>query len=305
MKPFKEKHRDDYFEILRDFEVKKKSIKPELEEKVTFKIPISLHETNREVKGEDLSRTLMMKQELNQVITLAGDKLRIQPEKMKALFSETSDKILQHLKSIFCLPQVQDVDTVLMVGGFSESPMLQDAIKNGLKNKKVVIPLDAGLAVLKGAVIYGHHPQAIVSRVSKHTYGIKMYKEFIPGEHDDFRKVIIDGEVYCEGVFDKHVEIGQEVKEGTAFGEHSYVPVRRDGTCINLIVFTTKNTNPKYIDGCHNLGCLAVDLNDPAIVSYADKKVLVKMIYGGTELGLEAKVVKTGKIVDAKFNFLG
>lgn len=305
MRKFEENHRDDYLELLRDFEVKKRSIKPEIDDKITFKIPIALNETYRVVNGQDFSRNVIKNQDLGKAITFAGDKLRIQPDKVKDLFFETSGKIVQHLKSIFRLPEVQDVQTVLMVGGFSESPMLQEAIKKGFTNKKVVIPLDAGLTVLKGAVIYGHHPTAIVSRVSKHTYGIKTYVNFNPEKHPENRRVVIDGVAKCEGVFDKHVEIGEEVKRGTAFGEHSYVPVSRDGTGINLKVYTTKEKTPKYTDGCSKLGSLTVDLTDPEIVTYEDKEVLAKMIYGGTELEVEAKVVKTGKIVEAKFDFLG
>ena len=305
MKQFEERHRDDYLDLLRDFEVKKKSIKPDMDDKITFKIPIALHETYREVNGRDFNRNMMSNQELSQSVTFAGDKLRIQPEKVKALFAETCGQIVQHLKSIFRLHEVQRLDTILMVGGFSESPMLQEAIRKGFTNKQVIIPIDAGLAVLKGAVIYGHHPTAIVSRVSRFTYGIRMYTTFKPDEHDAFRKVVIDGEAHCKDVFDKHVEIGEKVEEGIAFGEKSYVPVRRSGTAIDLNVFTSEEKSPKYTDDCTKLGSLGVDLTDPEIITYKDKEILVKMIYGGTELGVEAKVVKTGKVVDAKFDFLG
>jgi molecular chaperone DnaK (HSP70) len=53
-----------------------------------------------------------------------------------------------------------------MVGGFSESPIMQSAIKEAFSTKKVIIPDEAGLAVLKGAVMYGHKPQTISVRVS-------------------------------------------------------------------------------------------------------------------------------------------
>ena len=304
MKQFEEKHRDDFFDLLRDFEVKKKTIKPQMDDKITFKIPIALHETYREVNRLDFSRNLMANQELSDVVTFAGDKLRIHPEKVKALFTETCDQIISHLKTIFRLPEVQEVGTILMVGGFSESTMLQEIIKRGFTNKKVIIPIDAGLAVLKGAVIYGHHPTAIASRVSKFTYGIKKYTTFKPDVHDEFRKRIMDGKAKCKGVFDKHVEVGVKVDEGTDFGERKYHPLRRHDTRVSVKVFTSEEKDPTYTDGCHQLGYLSVNLNDPALNSKNDKRILVKMIYGGTELGVVAKVAKTGKIVEAKYDFL-
>ena len=42
-------HKYDYLELLRDFEIKKRTIHPHLAEKVTFKVPINLLETFREV----------------------------------------------------------------------------------------------------------------------------------------------------------------------------------------------------------------------------------------------------------------
>ena len=304
IKQFEEKHRDDFFDLLRDFEVKKKTIKPQMDDKITFKIPIALHETYREVNKKDFSRNLMGKEELNQVVTLAGDKLRIQPDKVKALFTETCEQIVSHLKTIFRLPEIQDVGTILMVGGFSESSMLQKIIQKSFTNKKVIIPIDAGLAVLKGAVIYGHNPTAILSRVSKHTYGIKMYGPFITGNHEEFRKVILDGIPKCKGIFDKHIEIDQQVEKNMEFGEHTYVPSTRAGTSIGLKVFRSEDKNPEFVDSCDFIGDLSVYLNDPQIKTVQDKNVLVKMIHGKTELGVEAKIIKTGQIVDAKFDFL-
>lgn len=54
---------------------------------------------------------------------------------------------------------MKDVPSIILVlvGGFAESPMLQAAITNAFKDKKkVIVPRDAGLAVLKGAVLFGH-----------------------------------------------------------------------------------------------------------------------------------------------------
>jgi len=50
---FPRNHRDDYLDLLRDFEVKKIGIAADMNQKVTFKVPISLHETFSRVRGED------------------------------------------------------------------------------------------------------------------------------------------------------------------------------------------------------------------------------------------------------------
>ena len=56
--------------------------------------------------------------------------------------------------------------------------MLQEAVREAFSELKVIVPQDAGLAVLKGAVLYGHEPKTISARVCKYTYGIKTKRKF-------------------------------------------------------------------------------------------------------------------------------
>lgn len=246
-----------------------------------------------------------MRRELRDQVAFAGDKLRLQPDQIKRFFTQTCDKITSHLKDIFNQPSVRGTDTILMVGGFSESRMLQTAVRQAFPDMRFVIPAEAGLAVLKGAVIFGHNPTAIASRVSKFTYGISVNKTFKPGRHPESKKVIIDGEEQVTDVFDKHVEIGEEVEAGKTFAEKSYLPSSRRQSRVVVEVYTSNGPNPKYVDerGCEKLGDILVDLSN--IELYEDKSFLVKMVYGNTELGVEAKVKKTGQVLRAAFDFLG
>ena len=105
-------------------------------------------------------------------ITLSGDKLRVESSVMQDLFRETIDSIVNHLKQQFQEPGVADISTILMVGGFSESAMLQNAVQKNFPDKRVVIPVEAGLAVLNGAVLFGHNPVSVTERVCRFTYGV-------------------------------------------------------------------------------------------------------------------------------------
>lgn len=50
-----------------------------------------------------------------------------------------------------------------MVGGFSECEIVQDAIRKAFPECRVVVPHEAGLAVLIGAVLFGHRLISIIS----------------------------------------------------------------------------------------------------------------------------------------------
>lgn len=304
---FMKDQKEDYLSLFRDFEIKKKTFGPDLKDgmKVTFRLPTSLHETYHLLHERHFSQSLLMKQDLTGQITFTGDKLRVQQRVIERLFEETCNRIVDHLKNILNKPEVRGTQAILMVGGFSESKMLQHYIKTNFPEIRVIIPEEAGLAVLKGAVIFGHNPKAIVSRVTKHTYGIDVYKPFDSSIHPESRKVILDGIEKCNGCFDLHVPVGKEVFVGEVFGEKSYMPSTRSGKVIDLNVYTSEKINPEYTDesGCSYLGNLKVDLSK--IEKYEDRNIKVKMKYGDTELGVEAKIVKTDDILEAKLNFLG
>lgn len=50
-------------------------------------------------------------------------------ELTKTFFDESCMKIVDHLKQLFRHSAVKDVSTILLVGGFAESPMLQTAYR--------------------------------------------------------------------------------------------------------------------------------------------------------------------------------
>jgi hypothetical protein len=57
------------------------------------------------------------------------------------------------------------------------------------------------MSVLKGAVLYGHHPEFVSSRVMRYTYGTDIYVDFNPDIHEESRKESMQGKDKCE-VFD-------------------------------------------------------------------------------------------------------
>ena len=305
LQEFINKHRDDYIDLLREFEVKKRTITPEMDQKITFKLPIALHEIFRELRGQDFRQSQMANHPLHGKLTFAGDKLRVDSETVKHFFKETCGKIVDHLHDIFRQPAVAGVNTILMVGGFSESPMLRGAIEEAFTDKKVLLPNEAGLSVLKGAVIFGHTPLTIASRVCKYTYGVRTCRGFKERRDPATKMFIANQRVYCDDVFSKHVKVGQPVEIGETFEDKNYYPLHHDQRSVEFDIYTSDKEKPKYTDepGSNKLGKLTVEYQDQE--KGLDRPVAVKMMYGQTELGVEAIEKKTGQKVNAYFDFLG
>ena len=241
---------------------------------------------------------------LKENISFTGDKLRVQPDVVKGFFTDVCQEIVRHLKEIFRQDEVTGIDTILMVGGFSESRMLQAAIKQNFPDKVVVIPAEAGLAVLKGAVIFGHKPTVIATRVSRYTYGVGTNVRFDSAKHPMQKCFVAEGIEYCSDVFDIHVNVGDEVEDGTTFETKKYIPLYSYATRMSISVYTADKRQPGYTDeeGCQKLGHIEVDLRKLRL--HSEKEVAVCMKYGGTELHVEAVVVKTGQKANARFEFL-
>ena len=83
-------------------------------------------------------------------------------EVMVDLFRPCVQSIVEHVQKLLEEPQLSGTSYILMVGGFSESKILQQAVIQQFGDGiKVLVPIDAGLCMLKGAVLYGHDPQLI------------------------------------------------------------------------------------------------------------------------------------------------
>ena len=100
--------------------------------------------------------------------------MRINGDVAKELFQTAIFEIVNHVQEQ--LQRLQSpIDTIVLVGGFAEFPMLQDAIKKNFeKDRLIIVPPECGLAVPKGALLFGHDPSNIASRRSRYTFGVAM-----------------------------------------------------------------------------------------------------------------------------------
>ncbi|KAH3833633.1 hypothetical protein DPMN_106946 [Dreissena polymorpha] len=80
---------------------------------------------------------------------MTGDKLRLDTDIMSSFFTTSLLNIVEHVSGLLKTPECEGVEVILMVGGYSESLLLRDAIKQKFSHMKIVVPTEAGLAVLK------------------------------------------------------------------------------------------------------------------------------------------------------------
>lgn len=299
---FKKNHIDDYLEVEREFETKKRAFTSESGAvKMTF--PLSLIDMAKKIWKTDSVDEIIKKSKYAGKAKTKSQKLHIPKDIFISLFLPTVDNIIAHIQKIIEDNSVS-FDYILMVGGFAECNIVQKRFKDTFTDKKVIIPEEAGLAVLKGAVLYGHMPQIITSRVARHTYGMQSWPEFDARKHPISKRVVIDGVARCKDVFFKYVTIGQEITPGY---QHSQVfqALKPEENTLECTIFASWEKDPKFItdESCFKLGTLTVHL--PKQRSSEPLEIEETMVFGETELHISAKDKINNRIYnDAFFNLL-
>ncbi|XP_021375611.1 heat shock 70 kDa protein 12A-like [Mizuhopecten yessoensis] len=256
------------------------------------------YDTNYNIKIE-IPQRLIAESNLKVTDIQSYNKLSIENDEFKNFFRPSTDDIVTHIQSI--LSEVSHVDLILLVGGFSTSGYVSRVIMDAFPDKRVVVPLQAEVAVMYGAVLCGFEPLVISSRVCRHTYGIDVFEDFREGYHQSRYKEMIDGSPCCVNVF------SVLVKEGEAIGtsetrKRTYSSTHRDEDRRYLImevpVFASKNVCPIYTTegSCVALG--RVQVEPPADGWPLEVHYTVHMFFGQTEF----KVVVTNDVSGQEYN---
>ncbi|VDI40444.1 Hypothetical predicted protein [Mytilus galloprovincialis] len=287
--------RDDpvaYFDTMKQFERKKKMFKPESDADVFLIASPAFKEMYEKTLNSDLPSEIQIKH----------GKMRISASRFKALFDQSTQSIISHLSEIFKSPKLQNVDIILAVGGFSESEIIIDSIREHFPNMQIVVPEDPGLAVLKGAVLFGLEPLSVKSRISRYTYGIKIEKEISTEEDERYRTLRKNRQSikFATDVFEKLVEIGEEIKVGEWQPATEYDPISKDDQEVKIEFYATEEKDPVHVTdpGCMKLGTLNVDLKERTSSNGALK---LEINAGGTEIKAVITDENTGKKFKAKF----
>jgi len=192
-----------------------------------------------------------------------------------------------------------------MVGGFSESKYLKKEIISEFEKQRIqiLVPRRPQISVIRGACMYGLNPRSISSRVAKLTYGINTLTTFDPERHPQEKKVIIEGEDFCEDVFDPFVRRGDSVSSDEIHTK-TYCPVRAQQTVMRIIFYSTPETNVEFVDdvSVSQLGELCIDIGKP-FHGVEGKTVKVSLLFGNTHIYATATNKYGTEIKNCEFKF--
>jgi Hsp70 protein len=247
------------------------------------------------------------------LLRLQGDDNHIvmQPPELVKLFDSVVTRILDSVDEQLAAMEVQcgrteGLETVLLVGGFAQSAYLQLRLSEHLRNRAHVrVPPVGAQAVLAGAVHICYNPELILARRSRYTYGFAIDHYFEQGVDEEDRKYISGyGETLCRNRFSKIVTINQTVPTDyeVKMAVHATGP---DDSNVGIRLFSSTETDPRYVNGCTARGQFSVDMSSTAGkgLPIDERGVDLVFKFGGAEITVLATEVASGRTVSQVIRF--
>ncbi|XP_030296900.1 heat shock 70 kDa protein 12A isoform X1 [Sparus aurata] len=301
---FKIKRPAAWVDLMIAFESRKRAAAPDRTNPLNINLPFSFIDYYKKFRGHSVEHALR-KSNVDFVKWSSQGMLRMSPDAMNSLFKPTIDHIIQHLTELFEKPEVSNIKFLFLVGGFAESPLLQQAVQNMLQGRsRIIIPHDVGLTILKGAVLFGLDPSIIKVRRSPLTYGVGVLNRFVEGKHPPEKLLVKDGTRWCTDVFDTFIAADQSVALGEMV-KRSYTPAKPSQQVIVIHVYCAEKESAVFISepGVRKCGTLRLDVSGTESTA-PRREIQTLMQFGDTEIRAMAVDVSTGRTVKASIDFL-
>ncbi|XP_014294036.1 heat shock 70 kDa protein 12A isoform X2 [Halyomorpha halys] len=305
MRRFQQERPAAYNELMLSFEARKRSTTSFRSTPLNIFPPFAFIDFFRKVSGIEVEAAV--KEYGRPELTWSNEGiLKIHPSLMYQLFQPTLNKIIEHIEAVLSTRRLDDtISHLFLVGGFSESQILQEAIRENFSNRvHIIIPQAVSLSVLKGGVLYGLNPTIVSSRRVTHTYGLGVVKPFINGLHPLDKLVIRGGQKWCVDVLERLVESGQAVSVGQIISK-KFTPASTNQREIILQVYATLSKTAQFItdNNVYKCGLLRLNLSEKNDTT-ALREIVVSLVFGGTEVTAFAVDSSTGCSVKTTLDFM-
>lgn len=157
---FKDDNSTDYVDMHKELETNKRIFDPKSDFRISITLPASFNETLEKGTGTTINKTIQQTEYANK-LTFRKGQLKMDADLFKELFREPVDMLVGHLRQLMAEDNLSGISTVLMVGKFSESRMMLDAIMKAFPDKRVIVPYEPDLAVIQGALWFAYKSNAV------------------------------------------------------------------------------------------------------------------------------------------------
>lgn len=292
-----------WVDLMIAFEAKKRTASPSKSTALNISLPFSFIEHYSKLKSHTVEHAIKKFGNKDVKWSTQG-MLRLSPGAMHALFDPVMRDIVRHVTDLLKKPELDNVKFMFLVGGFAESLLLQNEIRRAFSSQvRVIIPQDVGLTILKGAVLFGLDPTVVRVRRSAVTYGVGVLNKFIPGKHPPEKRTTKDGVEWCTDIFDTFVTVDQSI----ALGEkvtRSYTPAKSYQTSTTIGIYCSEKEHVLFTSDPGVRRCGELYLEMPDVTGGKSRELQATMMFGDTEIKVEAVDLTSGKKAYSNIDFL-
>ena len=290
-------HPNTWLNMLIDFETKKRGAKPGRTAGISMTISFQFAKLFEQYTGEKIEERIKKRESLgvkfrNGMLGVSGDALR-------NMYAEVIENIRSHLRQLLQEVNGKQPSRMFIVGGFAGSAYLQEFFTAEFdRYMKILVPEEAGMCVMKGAVLFGHDSKYISSRISRFNYGLLKDIPFRKSKHDENRKFVKDGREWIK-VLKTLVRKGQTLNVSDIV---SSTTTFRDGleiVPITLMCTEIDTENPHH----PSTTLLEVIVVTNPNTETKRRKITTSLQFGGTDIAMKVVDHDTGKEIQSTVQF--
>ena len=297
MNRLKRDYPSTWLSMLIDFETKKRGANPENSTGINMTISHQFAKQFEKYSGEDLEDRIKKRKSLG--VKFSNGMLRVSGDTLRNMYQEVIPNIRAHLKGIFKENNDQAIAKMFVVGGFAESAYLQEFLTSEFgRNVKIYIPEEAGMCVIKGAVLFGHNTEYITSRIARFNYAIPFYRRFDESKHDIRRKVTLRGKEMIS-ILETLVHKGQKLKISDTVSVAGSFTEGEEIAETPLMSTDTDTDDPKH----PSVTILEKIEFRNANIQKKERKITNTLQFGGTDILMKVFDHDSGKEAQATVQF--
>ena len=288
---YKLKNPHQWLIMMIDFEKRKRAAKPGGKNSTNIPLNMGFARHFEKFTGKDFESAFKETSVAGVKFSSAG-MICISAATMASLFEKVICNTEEHLRKLLEEEALSDVKYIFLVGGFGECTFLQKMVHQIFGNgRSVLIPEEASMCVLKGAVIYGHAPSTISGRISKYTYAIDRSTKFIRGKHnpDHMRIHKTTGEERYDYLLTL-VKVGELISPGTVRSASKSHPYQSEQTKVGFSLYSSNDILPDKVHpkDAQVERLAKITVHSPDTSKGKDRKLEASITFGGTEIYFKA-----------------
>jgi molecular chaperone DnaK (HSP70) len=231
--------------------------------------------------------------------------ITIEGNELAGFFTESLNGLVDKVEKQF--QKLKDAnrkcDYIILVGGYSNCPLLKETIqkKFSSKVKKIIQDSNPGAAVVEGATWLGLNPNLNATRTSNLTYGVDCLDFFKSGDPEAKKIKILGKPDYCDDILLTFVKAGELVEIDKAV-YHNLSSINPDQTVLLFKFYSTKETNVRHINSQMTLhGDKKFTREDAA--KGKNWTMRITMYFGRSEIEVVIEDMTTHEIKRLKLDF--